>query len=109
MVNLKFFVIFKIYIVDIMKAFFLLKNRLIVTFNLLNLFILKAFKRYKNSFLFTALANRLQSDVGFNSGIYAINLYLENVGMKLINRSIFFNKSGIILQLRLNKTAIHEK
>ena len=109
MVNLKFFVIFKIYIVDIMKTFFLLKNRLIVNFHLLNLFILKAFKRDKNSFHFTALANRLQSDVGFNSGIYAINLYLENVGMKLINRSIFFNKSGIILQLRLNKTAIHEK
>ena len=92
-----------------MKAFFLLKNRLIVTFNLLNLFILKAFKRDKNIFHFTALANRIQSDVGFNSGIYAINLYLENKGMMLINRSIFFNKSDVIPQLRLNKTAIHEK
>ena len=78
-------------------------------FHLLNLFILKAFKRDKNSFYFTALANRLQSDVGFNLGIYAINLYLENIGMKLINRSIFFNKTGVIQQLRLNKTAIHEK
>jgi len=80
-----------------------------VIFHLLNLFILKAFKRDKNSFYFTALANRLQSDVGFNLGIYAINLYLENIGMKLINRSIFFNKTGVIQQLRLNKTAIHEK
>ena len=92
-----------------MNIFFLLKNRLIVIFHLLNLFILKAFKRDKNSFYFTALANRLQSDVGFNLGIYAINLYLENIGMKLINRSIFFNKTGVIQQLRLNKTAIHEK
>ena len=92
-----------------MKTFFLLKNRLIVIFHLLNLFILKVFKRDKNSFYFTALANRLQSDVGFNPGIYAINLYLENIGMKLINRSIFFNKTGVIQQLRLNKTAIHEK
>lgn len=78
-------------------------------FHLLNLFILKAFKRDKNSFYFTALANRLQSDVGFNPGIYAINLYLENIGMMLINRSIFFNKSDVIPKLRLNKTAIHEK
>ena len=92
-----------------MKTFFLLKNRLIVIFHLLNLFILKAFKRDKNSFYFTALANRLQSDVGFNLGIYAINLYLENIGMKLINRSIFFNKTVVIQQLRLNKTAFHEK
>lgn len=92
-----------------MKTFFLLKNRLIVIFHLLNLFILKAFKRDQNIFHFTALANRLQSDVGFNSGINAINLYLENKGMMLISRSIFFNKSDVIPQLRLNKTAIHEK
>ena len=78
-------------------------------FHLLNLFILKAFKRDQNIFHFTALANRLQSDVGFNSGFNAINLYLENKGMMLINRSIFFNKSDVIPQLRLNKTAIHEK
>ena len=78
-------------------------------FHLLNLFILKAFKRDQNIFHFTALANRLQSDVGFISGINAINLYLENKGMMLINRSIFFNKSDVIPQLRLNKTAIHEK
>jgi len=91
------------------KTFFLLKNRLIVIFHLLYLFILKAFNRDQNIFHFTALANRLQSDVGFNSGINAINLYLENKGMMLINRSIFFNKSDVIPQLRLNKTAIHEK
>lgn len=78
-------------------------------FHLLNLFILKAFKRDQNIFHFTALANRLQSDVGFNSGFNAINLYLENKGMMLISRSIFFNKSDVIPQLRLNKTAIHEK
>ena len=78
-------------------------------FHLLNLFFLKAFERDQNIFHFTALENRLQSDVGFNSGIYAINLYLENKGMMLINRSIFFNKSDVIPQLRLNKTAIHEK
>ena len=92
-----------------MKTFFLLKNRLIVIFHLLNLFILKAFKRDKNSFHVTSLANRLQSDVGFNSGIYAINLHLENAGMNWINISSFFNKSDVIQQLRLNITVIHEK
>jgi len=80
-----------------------------VIFHLLYLFILKAFKRDKNIFHFTALASRLQSDVGINSGIYAINLYLENIVMMLINSSIFLKKSDVIPQLRLNKTAIHEK
>ena len=92
-----------------MKTFFLLKNRLIVIFHLLNLFILKAFKRDKNIFHFTALENRLQSDVGFNSGIYAIKLHLENVSMKWINRTLFFYKSVVIQKLRLNIIAIYEK
>ena len=65
-----------------MNIFFLLKNRLIVIFHLSNLFILKALKRDKNSFHVTALANRLQSDIGFNSGIYEINLHLGNAGTK---------------------------
>ena len=92
-----------------MNIFFLLKNRLIVIFHLSNLFILKAFKRYNNSFHFTALANRLQSDIGFNSGIYAINLQLGNAGTNWINTSSFFNKPLVNQQLRVNITAIYEK
>jgi len=92
-----------------MMVFFLLKYRLIVIFDLLNLIILNAFKRDKNSFHFAALANRDQSDVGFNSGIYAIKLHLENVSMKWINRTLFFYKSVVIQKLRLNIIAIYEK
>lgn len=92
-----------------MNIFFLLKNRLIVIFHLSNLFILKALKRDKNSFHVTALANRLQSDIGFNSGIYEINLHLGNAGTKWINTSSFFNKPDFNQQLRFHITAIHEK
>jgi len=92
-----------------MNIFFLLKNRLIVIFHLSNLFILKALKRDKNSFHVTALANRLQSDIGFNSGIYEINLHLGNAGTKWINTSSFFNKPDVNQQLTVNITTIYEK
>ena len=92
-----------------MNVFFLLKNRLFVIFHLSNLFILKAFKRDKNSFHVTALTNRLQIDIAFNSGIYAINLNLDNAGTRWINTSIFFNKPDVNQQLRVIITTIHEK
>jgi hypothetical protein len=82
-----------------MKIFFLLKNRLIVIFHMSYLFILKALKKDKNSFHVTTLANRLQSGIGFNSGVYAINLHLGNAGTKWINTSIFFNKPELIKSL----------
>jgi hypothetical protein len=80
-----------------------------VIFHLLNLFILKAFKRDKNSFHVTSLANRLQSDVGFNSGIYAINLQLGNAGTNWIYTSSFFNKPNVNQQPWVNITGIYEK
>tara|TARA_B110000263_G_C15304566_1_gene509670 strand:+ start:145 stop:387 length:243 start_codon:yes stop_codon:yes gene_type:complete len=80
-----------------------------MVYHLLNLFIIKAFKREINSFNFTALANRLQGNVGLNSGIYAINLHLGNTGLKWINTSSFFNKPDFNQQLRFHITAIHEK
>ena len=92
-----------------MNVFFLLKNRLFVIFHLSNLFILKAFKRDKNSFHVTALANCLQSEFGFNSGIYAITLHLGNTGTKWINTPSFFNKPDVNQQLRVNITTIYEK
>lgn len=92
-----------------MNIFFLLKNKLIVIFHLSNLFILKALKRDKNSFYVSALANRLQSDIGFNSGIYAINLHLVIAGTKWINTSSFFNKPDVNQQLRVIITTIYEK
>jgi hypothetical protein len=82
-----------------MKIFFLLNNRLIVIFHLPNLFILKAFKKDKNSFHVKALANCLQSDISFNLGVYAINLHLGNAITKCINTSSFFNKPELINSL----------
>ena len=97
--NFKLFVIFNEQTINAMNIFFLLKKKLIVFFHMSYFFILKALKKNKNSFHVTALANRLQSGIGFNSGVYAINLHLVNAGAKWINTSNFFNKPELINSL----------